>query len=64
MRCVDCGIQVQPRDGWTEITGFERQRAQGGTNYVADRQPTGRFLCEPCMVLRRSGIPKEQGRLT
>lgn len=63
MRCVDCERPVEPRNGWTEVMGFERSRTQGGTNHVALRVPTGRMLCEGCMHLRRNKINREQGRL-
>jgi hypothetical protein len=63
--CIDC---EQPLAGlyekWAEITGWERaHRQQGGTNYVAGRKRTGRFVCGRCMVRRKAGISPQQGEL-
>lgn len=61
--CANCGTKVmgEGRPYWEEIVGWTQRRAQGGANHVADRTPTGRFLCEPCMHLQRSPVAEQRG---
>lgn len=62
--CIDCGYgPLDLRSCWHEVIGFERDRAQGGTNALADRKRTGKILCGGCVQRRKSGIAPEQGRL-
>jgi hypothetical protein len=55
-RCLVCGAPVHPNSRmlW-EITGFERDRADGGTNHVIARQRTGRVVGDCHAEQVRSG---------
>lgn len=60
--CQDCGHgPLDLRGCWHEITGYEKDRAQGGTNAVAERKRTGSILCDSCMHKRKLGIASGQG---
>lgn len=54
-RCQFCGEPVNPELDWRRVVGWERRRAQGGTNAVALREPLGQWACRTCIDLRRSG---------
>lgn len=63
--CKDCGRDVNPQSAnvWSEVRGWEQKRAAGGTNAVALREPTGRWMCGDCMRKQKSGIAPDQGGL-
>lgn len=62
MNCMDCGKpDLRWRSAWREVRGFDKARSQGGTNAVKLREPTGRVLCESCMVRRDHGLSPDQG---
>lgn len=57
MVCCECGTEMQSTRGAAfEITGFERERKQGGTNHVLWREPTGRVMCSTCVIRKTHGI--------
>lgn len=63
MICVKCENEI-PRGAemWREVTGWEQRRTQGGTNHIAKRVPTGKFMCSPCMHIERA--PQILGQTT
>jgi hypothetical protein len=63
--CARCGIRLigTGHSYWEEVVGCTQRRAAGGSNHVADRQPTGRFLCEGCMMLQKSSEPETPAML-
>jgi len=57
-----CNKRIDKQSDWTEITGFDRPRAAGGTNTVKMRAETGRYLCDECMRKWQRGIsPMQEG---
>lgn len=56
-RCSVCEKEYDGRtvSEWREVVGWEQKRVQGGTNHIAEREQTGRSMCNPCMILRQSG---------
>lgn len=54
MNCSECKRAV-PRGApyWQLVEGWEQKRAKGGTNALALRSKRPRFMCEPCMHLKR-----------
>ena len=63
-RCLICGQPVMPstRMLW-EITGYERDRAAGGTNHVIGRQRTGRVVGDCHAEQVRSGSVGQESLL-
>ncbi len=43
-RCAICGEPIKSGSLLYEITGYERDRSQGGTNHVIARRRTGRVV--------------------
>lgn len=64
--CAICGDEVDDRrtEPYTEVTGWERRRDQGGTNALALRKPTGRAMCSSCMERMKMGLAPGQLSLT
>ena len=63
--CSECGRDIERHEHpWMEVRGWERQRAQGGTNHVALRENTGKLMCPECMILIQRGISPGQMELT
>lgn len=63
-RCMVCGEHVlSARGALYEIRGFERARAQGGTNHVVARERTGRVVGDCCAGRVQRGEPVGQGAL-
>lgn len=60
--CCECGEAHDERvtTMWAQVTGWEKRRAQGGTNHVALRRPTGQFMCGGCMTLRLADVDPNQ----
>lgn len=61
--CMVCGSVVDPNDMSTlrEITGFDRERTQGGQNHVRFRRETGRLVCGTCATRwLYSGMAEQQ----
>jgi len=60
--CSECGEEISNPDdrAWQEVTGWEKRRAQGGTNHVALRRPTGKFMCTHCMKKLQDGVGSGQ----
>jgi hypothetical protein len=60
MRCHVCNRdKIDPKrktSYWTEITGYDQPRADGGTNAVALRDTTGRVICNECMIKAKAGL--------
>jgi len=46
-----------------EVTGYERERAQGGTNALRLRQRSGRVACQLCVDRAARGVAPAQGSL-
>lgn len=47
--CVLCGEAIPAREmsrAWQQVTGFAVPRHAGGANYIARKEPTGRY-CHP-----------------
>lgn len=55
MNCSECNRDLTGLPFWREVTGFVKHRANGGTNHLALKRETGTFICESCMVLKKSG---------
>lgn len=63
-RCLECGEPVRPGGRVLhEVTGFEAERTQGGTNHVIARRRTGRVVGGCCAERVRSGVPRTQESL-
>lgn len=63
--CRHCGCAMDERTEtvWQLVQGYEKKRAQGGTNHVALRRPLYDFMCNRCMTLAQSGLHPQQGDL-
>ena len=60
--CDLCGTRPAS-DGYREISGWEKLRAQGGANQIVARKETGQRACTNCIELMRRGLSLEQGDL-
>ena len=58
VRCAFCHEPVDTdRPGaFRRVTGWEKNRDQGGTNAVALRQPHDDWACAPCIDLAVKGL--------
>lgn len=58
LTCCDCGQEIETTRGaaW-QISGFEMDRAEGGTNHVLWRKRTGEVMCATCVTTRKYGKP-------
>lgn len=64
MKCSECGREITEVEiFWQRVSGWEKHREAGGTNHIALREKRQEFMCAGCMVLRQSGIPREQTSL-
>jgi hypothetical protein len=62
--CAVCGAPVRTSArALFEIVGYERGRAQGGTNHVIARSRTGRIVGSCCAERVQRGEPTGQERL-
>lgn len=59
----DCSAEVDTRRAWTKIQGWDKFRAQGGSNAIALRRPMGEWMCDRCMEKEKAGIAPGQGGL-
>lgn len=61
-KCLVCGEAIEPRNARTlfEVTGFERERNQGGTNHLIARRRTGRVVCARHAEQVQRDLPAEQ----
>lgn len=51
MFCDNCRKELETLTGAAfEITGWERDRAAGGTNHVLWRERSGKVICNECVV--------------
>ena len=55
--CPFCFNPVNPEDpySWQKVTGWERRRAQGGTNAIALRAPLQEWAHPACVSLAKDG---------
>jgi hypothetical protein len=60
-RCVACGEPIEHVELF-EVTGFERERRQGGANQIIARRRTGRVVGSCCARKVQAGTA-EQGVL-
>jgi hypothetical protein len=58
-RCCECERPLE-RVALYEIVGFERDRAQGGTNHVVARRRTGRVVGSCCVLRVQAGLGEQQ----
>jgi hypothetical protein len=59
--CLVCGTTiVSTSRALYEITGYEREREQGGTNHVIARERTGRMVGPCCAERVRLGVDAGQ----
>lgn len=65
MTCDQCGRTMDERIEtiWQLVEGWEKKRAQGGTNHLAMRNPKEKFRCNGCMQLMLDGLSSGQVRL-
>lgn len=65
IRCVECNRLLDERVEtiWNLVEGWEKHRAQGGTNHLACRQPRNVYRCNGCMTLILSGLSPGQTEL-
>jgi hypothetical protein len=64
MRCIRCGTEIVTTRGIAyEVTGFEVDREQGGTNHVLFRQRTGKVMCQRCVTLEKAHIHPAQQQI-
>jgi len=61
-RCAACGQPID-RVVLFEITGYERDREQGGTNHVVARRRTGRVVGECCARRVQAGVVRQTSLL-
>lgn len=62
--CLVCGEPVQTTSrALHEITGYEREREQGGTNHVIARKRTGRIVGVCCAQRVQRGVSTMQEAL-
>lgn len=56
--CVFCGCQLDnEKPGvYQRVTGWERNRTQGGTNAIRLPQRTPEWACHPCIDARVNGL--------
>lgn len=59
----DCPKSINPDKDWAEVRGFDQRRRGGGTNAIALREPTGRYLCDDCMRRLKLGLDTRQGAM-
>jgi hypothetical protein len=63
-KCSECGNELPGgTQMWEEMTGWALPRMAGGTNALSLRKPTGRFMCQSCMHLKKSRVAAGQGKL-
>lgn len=65
MNCKHCGrpLNEKTETVWNLVEGWEKKRDQGGTNYLALRQPKDEFSCNACMSLLIMGLSSGQESL-
>lgn len=66
MRCAvpTCRREIPKGETvWHEVIGYEKERAQGGTNALKFRQRTGTVICDHCRLRREHGGSTGQGEL-
>lgn len=64
LTCKFCGDPVDKKSGFRRVSGWERiERPGGGTNAIAQREPTEEFSCRACLDKLARGISPEQGSL-
>jgi len=60
MKCANtaCGKEIETLKGVSyQITGWDQNRTQGGTNAVLQRSRTGKILCPSCTTSMKAGVP-------
>lgn len=61
MECAKCGNELVTMKGAAfEITGWEQEREQGGTNHVLWRERTGKVMCSRCTNDAKLGVDENQ----
>ena len=65
MNCSKCGraINEHIETVWQKVIGWEKKRDQGGTNYIALREPLPEVMCAGCMQLMQDGLDPGQQSL-
>lgn len=64
VKCSECGREIESIEiFWQRVMGWEKHREAGGTNHIALREQKQEFMCAGCMILRQSGISREQTSL-
>ena len=62
--CCLCGKPIHSlRNAYRKVTGFERHRAQGGTNAVRLRRQLDEYAHDYCIDMAARGVDAGQGRL-
>lgn len=61
--CEFCGERTTGGgpDDWRQVTGWVKNRQQGGAHGVTQSEHTGRVACDGCMALVRRGIDPRKG---
>lgn len=54
-KCVFCNDDVDPKQGYRKVTGWEQRRAAGGTNAVRLREASDQWACRWCIEKQAKG---------
>lgn len=62
--CTFCGKAVDPNRDYRRVTGWEKRRAEGGTNALRCREPhEDEWACVSCIDRQASGVAPTQAAM-
>ncbi len=62
-KCTFCDGPVSADRDYRKVVGWERNRAAGGTNAIAAREPQDEWACTTCIEKLKRGVTIEQQSL-